>query len=70
MGRLGSLSDGRDVGPQPGRVVGVWVVRPRCLILAEQVDREHPAPGGGELGEHREEIFLAARKARDEQGSA
>jgi len=40
------------------------------LILAEQVDREHPAPGGGELGEHRDEIFLAARKARDEQGSA
>jgi hypothetical protein len=51
-------------------VVGVRVVRARCLILAAQVDREHPAPGGGELGEHRDEIFLAAGEARDEQGSA
>src|SRR5262249_44462349 len=60
----------RDVGAKLPHVVGVRVVWAGGLVLAALVDRDDAAPGGGELSEYRDEVFLAAGVAGHEQRRA
>ena len=62
------VDDRGDVGAKRGRGVAVRVVRAGCLELPAHVDRDHLTASVGQQVEDREEVFLAAGIARDEQG--
>src|SRR5262249_42021396 len=59
-----------DVLAELRQAIGGRVVRAGRLVLTALVNGEYPAPAVGERGQDRQEVFLAAGVARDEQRGA
>src|ERR1700722_15415506 len=61
------VDDGGNIGPQRRGAVAVLVSRGRSLELPANVNRDHLAAAVRQQVQDRQEVFLAAGIARDEQ---